>query len=35
MLNIDFLEKGLGIVSPQQSEYDFSKEIFVMLCSIN
>ena len=26
MLNFDFLEKGLGIVSPSHFVYDFSKE---------
>ena len=31
MFNFDFLEKGLGIVSPSHFEYDFSGKI----CSIN
>ena len=34
MLNFDFLEKGLGIVSPPQFVYDFSRKIFLMLYSI-
>ena len=33
MHNFDFLEKGLGIVSPPYFVYDFSK-IFVMLYSV-
>ena len=35
MLNFDFLEKGLGIVSPPHFEYDFSTKMFLMLYSIN
>ena len=35
MLKFDFLEKGLGIVSPSQFLYDFSKKMFLVLCSIN
>ena len=35
MLNFDFLEKGLGIVSPPHFVYDFSRKIFLMLYSIN
>ena len=35
MLNFDFLEKGLGIVSLPYFVYDFSREIFLMLYSIN
>ena len=35
MLSIDFLEKGLVIVSPPYSEHDFSRKIFLMLYSIN
>ena len=35
MLNFDFLEKGLGIVSPPHTAYDFSRKIFLMLYSIN
>ena len=35
MLNFDFLEKGLGIVSPPHFVYDFSRKMFFMLYSIN
>ena len=35
MLNFDFLEKGMGIVSPPNFVYDFPKEIFLMLYFIN
>ena len=35
MLNFDFLNKGLGIVSPAHFVYDFSRKMFLMLCSIN
>ena len=35
ILNFDFLEKGLGIVSPLHSLYDFSTKMFLMLDSIN
>ena len=35
MLNFDFLEKGLGAVSPSHFVYDFPKESFLILCSIN
>ena len=35
MLNSDFLEKGLGIVSPPYFVYDFSRKMFLMLYSIN
>ena len=31
MHNFDFLEKGLGIVSPTHFEYDFSRKMFLML----
>ena len=31
MFNIDFLGKGLGIVSPLHFVYDFSKKMFLML----
>ena len=31
MFNIDFLGKGLGIVSPPHFVYDFSKKMFLML----
>ena len=35
MLNFDFLDKGLGIVSPAYFVYDFSTKMFLMLYSIN
>ena len=35
MLNFDFLEKDLEIVSPPHFVYDFSRKIFLKLCSIN
>ena len=35
MLNFDFLDKGLGIVSPADIVYGFSTKMFLMLCSIN
>ena len=35
MLNFDFLQKGLGLVSPPHFRYDFSRKIFLMLYSIN
>ena len=35
MLNFDFLEKGLGIVSPPHFVYDISRKTFLMLYSIN
>ena len=35
MLNFDFLDKGLGIVSPAHFMYDFSTKMFFMLYSIN
>ena len=35
MLNFDFLEKGLGIVSLLHFVYDFSRKRFLMLYSIN
>ena len=35
MLNLVFLEKGLGIVSPPHYVYDFSRKIFLMLYFIN
>ena len=35
MLNFDFLEKGLGIVSPPHFVYGFSRRIFVILYAIN
>ena len=35
MLNFEFLDNVLGIVSPAHFVYDFSTEIFLMLYSIN
>ena len=35
MLNFDFLEKGLGKVSPPHFVYDFSTKIFLKLYSVN
>ena len=35
MLNFDFLDKGLGIVSVANFVYDFSTKMFLILCSIN
>ena len=35
MLNFDFLEKGLEIVSSQHLVYDFSRKMFLVLYSIN
>ena len=35
MLNFDFLEKSLEIVSSPRFVYDFSKKMFLMLHSIN
>ena len=35
MPNFDFLDKGVGIVSPAHFKYDFSTEMFLMLYSIN
>ena len=35
MLNLDFLDKGLGIVSPAYFVYDFSTKIFLILYFIN
>ena len=35
MLNFDFLEKGLGVVSLPHFVYDFSRKIILMLYSIN
>ena len=31
MLNFDFLDKGLGIISPAYFVYDFSTKVFLML----
>ena len=35
MFNFDFLAKGLGIVSPPNFVYDFSRKIILMLYSNN
>ena len=35
MLNFDFLDKGLEIVSSADFVYDFSTKMFLMLYSIN
>ena len=35
MLDFNFWEKDLGPVSPPHSVYDFSREMFLMLYSIN
>ena len=35
MFNFDFLDKGLGIVSPAHFVYDFSTKMFLMLYSTN
>ena len=35
MLNFDFLEKGLGIVSQPNFGNDFSTKMFLMLYSIS
>ena len=35
MLNFDFLDNGLGIVSPAHFMYDLSTKIFLLLYSIN
>ena len=35
MLNLDFLDKVLGIVSPAHFEYGFSTKMFLMLYSFN
>ena len=35
MLNFDFLDKDLGIVSPAHFVYEFSTKMFLMLYSIN
>ena len=35
MLNFDFLDTGLGIVSPAHFVYDFSAKMVFMLYSIN
>ena len=35
MLNFNFSEKGLGLVSPPQLVYDFSRKMFLKLYSVN
>ena len=35
MLNFDYSEKGQGNFSPPHFEYDFSRKMFLVLCSIN
>ena len=35
MLNFDFLDKGLKIVSPAHFVYDFSTKMFLMLYSLS
>ena len=35
MLNLDFFDKGQGIVSPAHFVYDFSTKMFLILYSIN
>ena len=35
MLNFDFLDKSLGIISPAHFVYDFLTKMFLMLYSIN
>ena len=35
MLNFNFWEKSLDLVSPPQFVYDFSRKIFLMLCFVN
>ena len=35
MFSFDFLEKGLGIVSPLHFENDLSRKMVLMLYSIN
>ena len=35
MLNLDFLEKGLGIVSPPHFVYDSPRKMFLRLYSVN
>ena len=35
MLNFDFLENGLGIISPPHFMYDFLRKMFLVLYAIN
>ena len=35
MVKFDFLEKGLGTVSPPHFMYDLSRKMFLVLHSIN
>ena len=35
MLNFNFSEKGLELVSPSYFVYDFSRKMFLMLHSVN
>ena len=35
MLNFNFSEKGLELVSPSNFVYDFSRKMFLMLHSVN
>ena len=35
MLNFEFVEKGLGLVSPPHVVYDFSRQLFLMLYARN
>ena len=35
MLNFDFFKKGLGIVFPTYFVHNFSRKMFLKLCSIN
>ena len=35
MQNFEFLEKGQGIVFLPHFVYDFSRQMFLMLCSVN
>ena len=35
MLNFNFPEKGLGLISSPHFVYDLLRKIFLMLCSMN
>ena len=35
MLNFDFSEKGLEVLSPAHFVYDFSRKMSLMLCFVN